>query len=71
MKQFCQWCNREMTPHVEGQRFCTRDCSDQFYQAERHAAVEYFRACGMRPQTKAQQQTEQREERRVVGMARA
>lgn len=68
---FCEWCAKQMTPHVESQRFCTRDCSDAFYQAERHAAVEYFRACGMRPTTKATEQDgEQRNKRRVAGMAR-
>jgi len=53
---FCEWCGSAMTLHVEGQRFHSRECSDFFYQAERHAAVEYFRAQGMRPATQADAQ---------------
>jgi len=64
---FCEWCGGEMITHVEVQRFCTRDCSDAFYQAERQAAVEYFRACGLKPPTQANnQQAERRDERRVA-----
>jgi hypothetical protein len=41
-----------MIPHQSSQRFCNRACSDEWHQAERREAVEWFRACGMRPQTK-------------------
>jgi len=38
-----------MVPRVDGQRFCTRTCSDEFYQIERRQAVAYFRAQGLKP----------------------
>jgi hypothetical protein len=51
MKCQCQNCGRLMTLYVSNQRFCKRECSDEFYQRERREAVSWYRACGMRPQT--------------------
>jgi hypothetical protein len=48
----CENCGKPVIPYLSQQRFCRRSCSDEFYQAERRQAVEWFRACGMRPQTK-------------------
>jgi hypothetical protein len=45
----CEWCQREMVPYHSVGRFCCRQCSDLWFQAERRDAVAYFRAQGMRP----------------------
>jgi hypothetical protein len=45
----CDNCNRWMIPHLSSQRFCCRACSDMWHQSERREAVEWFRACGMKP----------------------
>jgi hypothetical protein len=47
----CEACQRAMVPyHPEHQRFCSRQCSDEFYQAERREAVEWYRAMGLKPE---------------------
>jgi hypothetical protein len=51
----CENCGGEFKPYLSNQRFCSRICGDQFYQCERKEAVEWYRACGLRPQTKADQ----------------
>jgi hypothetical protein len=45
----CENCQREMVPYHQDDRFCCRQCSDTWFQEERRQAVEWFRACGMRP----------------------
>jgi hypothetical protein len=45
----CEWCQREWTPYHSDDRFCCREHSDAFYQAERREAVEWYRAMGLRP----------------------
>jgi hypothetical protein len=47
----CEWCKRSMTLWVYTQRFCSKNCSDQFHAAERRQAVAFFRAQGMRVRT--------------------
>jgi hypothetical protein len=42
-KPECEWCNKPMRLWVYGQRFCCRQCSDEFHLAERRAAMEFFR----------------------------
>jgi hypothetical protein len=39
-----------MIAYRDDQRFCSRACSDQWFQEERRQAVEFFRALGMRPE---------------------
>ena len=48
----CQWCGKSMTLWVYSQRFCRRQCSDEFYLAERQQAVKLFRAEGHQVETK-------------------
>jgi predicted nucleic acid-binding Zn ribbon protein len=48
----CDNCGRDFTPYLPGQRFCSRRCSDEWFQEERRQAVEWFRAMGMTVQTK-------------------
>ena len=55
----CEWCKRSMTLWVYTQRFCSKNCSDQFHAAERRQAVAFFRAQGMRVR-KAEEQEERR-----------
>ena len=52
----CEFCQRPMTPYHSNDRFCSRRCSDEYFMAERRQAVAYFRACGMKPATRADQQ---------------
>jgi hypothetical protein len=48
----CEYCNREISRRFRVvQRFCCEACSDAWFAAERKEAVEWFRACGMRPTT--------------------
>jgi hypothetical protein len=52
-------CQGPMVPyHPDHQRFCCRACSDQWFQAERREALEWYRACGMKPAPRDQQQQE-------------
>jgi hypothetical protein len=51
----CENCGAEFKPYLSNQRFCSRICSDQFYQAERHQAVEWFRSMGLKVETRAQE----------------
>jgi hypothetical protein len=46
----CEYCGGPMTRYLPSQRFCCRVCSDEWFAAERREAVEWFRACGMRPE---------------------
>ena len=52
----CENCQGPMTPYHLDQRFCCRGCSDAWFQEERRQAVEWFRACGMKPVLKMDQQ---------------
>jgi hypothetical protein len=54
----CENCQRPMVPYHETQRFCSRRCSDQWFQAERREALEWYRACGMKPELRSEQQKE-------------
>jgi hypothetical protein len=52
----CEYCNRLIIhPFRGGQRFCCEACSDAWFAAERREAVEWYRACGLRPTTPQQQ----------------
>jgi hypothetical protein len=53
----CENCQREWVPYHGFGRFCSRVCSDHFYQAERREAVAYFRAQGMKPALGEQKET--------------
>jgi hypothetical protein len=46
----CENCQGPMIAYRDDQRFCSRACSDQWFQEERRQAVEFFRALGMRPE---------------------
>jgi predicted nucleic acid-binding Zn ribbon protein len=48
----CEWCGKAMTLWVYAQRFCSRQCGDEFHAAERRQAVERFRAEGHQVETK-------------------
>jgi endogenous inhibitor of DNA gyrase (YacG/DUF329 family) len=54
----CENCQRPMVPYHEIQRFCSRRCSNIWFQQERREALEWYRACGMRPALKMDQQKE-------------
>jgi hypothetical protein len=54
----CENCQREWVPYHGYDRFCTRRCSDHFFQAERRQAVAYFRAQGMKPELRSEQREE-------------
>jgi hypothetical protein len=43
MTKRCQQCSEEFAPYTSRQRFCSRVCSDEWFQEERRAAVEFFR----------------------------
>jgi hypothetical protein len=45
-------------PYHSVGRFCCRACSDEYFQAERRQAVAYFRAQGMKPELRSEQQKE-------------
>jgi len=46
-ERVCEWCGGPILfPHEDKQRFCCREHSDAYYQAERRAAVKFFRASG-------------------------
>ncbi len=56
MKRRCENCGKEMVYlHQQRQRFCARDCSNEWHQQERRQAVEWFRAMGMTVQREGQQ----------------
>ena len=60
----CENCQSAMVPyHPEHQRFCSRACSDDFFQAERREAVEWYRACGMKPARRNDEQQNAKEAR--------
>jgi hypothetical protein len=46
MDKCCERCGKPMLPIMSRQRFCCRSCSDEWFQAERRQAVEWFRATG-------------------------
>ncbi len=48
MKLKCEWCGDPMLRYLPSQRFCSRICSDSFYQEERRQAVAFWRESGMR-----------------------
>jgi hypothetical protein len=52
-----EYCGQEIIQPVRGQqRFCCETCSDEWFAAERREAVEWFRACGMRPTVRRDEQ---------------
>jgi hypothetical protein len=59
----CENCQGPMTPYHLDQRFCWRACSDAWFQEERRQAVEWFRACGMKPELRNGEQQREREAR--------
>jgi hypothetical protein len=60
VSKVCEMCGEAMVPYHGYDRFCSRVCSDRWFQEERRQAVAYFRAQGMRPQLRNGDQ--QREE---------
>ena len=63
-KPVCKNCGGPISPVRFGRiptRFCSRQCSDEWYQLERRQAVELFRAQGMKVRTEqGQEEQEQR-----------
>jgi hypothetical protein len=57
----CENCSKAFVPYLSNQRFCSRICSDEFYQAERQQAVEWFRSMGLKVETRSQAKTNQSE----------
>jgi hypothetical protein len=55
----CENCGGEMIPYHSVARFCSRRCSDAWFCAERREAVKWYRAAGMRPELRNDQQEEQ------------
>jgi hypothetical protein len=51
----CENCSKAFVPYLSNQRFCSRICSDEFYQAERQQAVEWFRSMGLKVETRSQE----------------
>jgi hypothetical protein len=51
----CENCGRSAVRLHPAMRFCCRGCSDEYFNAERRQAVEYFRAQGLRPVLKVEQ----------------
>lgn len=47
MRRECENCGIPVIPYMSRQRFCCRACSDEWFQAERRQAIEWFRAAGM------------------------
>jgi hypothetical protein len=47
-KPLCENCGKEVRPNLVGRssRFCCRQCSDDWFAAERKQAVDFFRAQG-------------------------
>ena len=39
----CDHCNQPFTPREAKQRFCCRACSQEWWQAERSRALEFYR----------------------------
>jgi len=61
----CENCSEQIIqPFRSGQRFRCQACSDEWFAAERKEAVEWYRACGMRPARPKQFADEQREGQR-------
>jgi hypothetical protein len=56
----CENCGRPAIRLHPAMRFCTRGCSDEYFMAERRQAVEYFRAQGLKPQLRSEEQKERR-----------
>jgi hypothetical protein len=52
----CEMCGGPMVQQRDWQRFCCRACSDEHYQEERRQAVAYFRASGMKPELRKEQE---------------
>ncbi len=60
----CEYCGEEFKPFMPSlQRFCSKDCSNEYHTQEKREAVEYFRECGMKPRTKANQAKSNQSER--------
>jgi hypothetical protein len=53
----CEYCQEPIThPFRGGQRFCSRACSDQWFDLERKEAVAFYRAAGLRPTIEREEQ---------------
>jgi hypothetical protein len=52
----CEACQREMVPYHQTQRFCSRQCSDIWFQQERREAVEWYRSMGLRPELRREEE---------------
>jgi hypothetical protein len=59
----CEFCGEDFKPFLPSQRFCCRDCSDEWFRQERREAIDWFRECGMKPHTKANQAKANQSER--------
>jgi hypothetical protein len=55
----CETCGREATRLHPAMRHCCRACSDEYFMAERRQAVAYFRAQGMKPELRKEDQQRQ------------
>jgi DNA-directed RNA polymerase subunit RPC12/RpoP len=56
----CENCGAPMSLFRARQRFCCRACSDRWFAEERRQAVEWFRAMGLRPQTRPTERQERK-----------
>jgi hypothetical protein len=54
----CERCGRPAIRLHPAMRFCCRGCSDEYFNAERRQAVEFFRSMGMKPVLKMEQARE-------------
>lgn len=56
----CEYCGKAiLQPARTEQRFCCETCSDEWFAAERREAVEWYRACGMRPAVRRDEQQQE------------
>ena len=67
----CENCGGPMTPYMQRQRFCCHACSDEWFMEERRQAVEWFRAMGMKVETKLNAHAERQIEQRANAEERA
>jgi primosomal protein N' len=49
----CENCGGPMVPYMQRQRFCCHACSDEWFMEERRQAIQWWRAMGMKVETKA------------------
>jgi predicted nucleic acid-binding Zn ribbon protein len=48
--RFCDYCSKEFEPIRYDQRFCKRECHDQFFMEERRRALAAWRGMNRYPQ---------------------